>query len=434
MALDIRGRLRRENRAPARRARVRDAAMLTISVSLGVLLTFLLLSPAGSEVIGVAGYLAGGVLIAIVLTETLVRSPGLLGRLRLRSKLVAAITFATALGLLNTFALSAFMFVNTQHDLPMLFAIVVFAGGVSVYVAYRVAERISRSVESLAAGVEKVSTGRFTARVEDMSGDEFGELSRSFNEMARRLEEAQARQVRLEQERKQFTAALSHDLRTPLSSARVMLEAVRDGVVARPDEQSEYLRRTLAEINNLSDLVDDLFELSLLDAGALKLDMRPTPLQQIVLESVEGLTEAARKKGLDLQVELSDDLGEVVIDGLRVRRVLMNLIQNAIRHTPADGTVTVSACNAGEGEVKVEVKDSGEGIAEEDLDRIWTRSFRADRSRTRGRDGLQQTGLGLSIARGIVELHGGRVSAKSERGRGAEFAFVLPKQVTHTQV
>ena len=407
--------------------RPRDAAVLVGSTALSILVTFWLLSPTGGEIGWLVAYLLGGVVITVVLTEALIRNRTLFGGLRLRPRLVVAFVFATVLGLLNTFALSAFMFVNTGHDLPMLFAIVVFTGGVSLYVAYRVAERVSGALEMLAEGVERVSGGQLSARVPDGNNDEVGNVSRSFNEMAERLENAQSRQVQLEDERKQFTAALSHDLRTPLSSARVMLEAVRDGIVDGSEERDEYVTRTLREINNLSDLVDDLFELSLIDVGALRLEMKPTPLQELVLESVEGMTAAAKKKGLDLNVQMDEGLGEVVVDGVRVRRALMNLVQNAIRHTPADGSVTVSASDTGD-EVKVEVRDTGEGIAEEDLSNIWTRSFRADPSRTRDIDGLQQTGLGLSITRAIIELHGGWVSASSIRGHGSEFAFGLPKK------
>ena len=425
---------RRAGRAMwTRRLRPRDAAVLVGSTAISILLTLWLLSPTGGEIGWLAAYLIGGVVVTVALTEALIRNRRLFGALRLRPRLIVAFVFATVLGLLNTFALSAFMFVSTGHDLPMLFAIIVFAGGVSFYVAYRVAERVSSSLEMLAAGVEQVSSVRTSARVPEGGGDEVGEVSRSFNEMASRLQTAQSRQGQLEDERKQFTAALSHDLRTPLSSARVMLEAVRDGVVDGPEERDEYVARTLREINNLSDLVDDLFELSLIDVGALKLEMKPTPLQELVLESVEGMSAAAKKKGLDLNVQLDDGLGEILVDGIRVRRALMNLVQNAIRHTPADGSVTVSASDAGD-EVKVEVRDTGEGISEEDLPNIWTRSFRADPSRTRDLDGLQQTGLGLSITRAIIELHGGWVSARSTSGHGSEFAFGLPKKTARAGV
>jgi two-component system sensor histidine kinase BaeS len=298
----------------------------------------------------------------------------------------------------------------------------------SIYVAYRLAERISSALQRLAEGVQSIARGELSARVPVPSEDELGAVSKSFNEMASKLEAARRRQARLEDERKQFTAALSHDLRTPLASARVMLEAVKDGVVSSPAEQAEYIRRSLVEINNLGELVDDLFELSLIDAGALRLELKPTPLQELVLSTAEGMSAAAGKKGLLLNLEVDEHIGDVIMDGLRVRRVLMNLIQNAIRHTPADGSVTVAAHDEGS-EVKVEVKDTGEGIAAEDLPRIWTRTFRSDPSRTRDDDGLPQSGLGLATAKAIIELHGGWISATSQVGKGSAFTFSLPKRL-----
>ena len=426
MAYEEHGPSKTSSRNPLKRGQVRELVLLTASGIAAIVLSLVTLSPSGGEVTGLIAYLIAGIVATILLTELLVRNNRFFGSLRLRPRLIVAVAFAMMLGLLNILALSAFMFVNTGHDLPMLIAIVIFSGGVSIYVAYRVADRVSGSVETLEKGVAKISVGEFSVQVPESGNDEVANVSRSFNEMARKLDEAQTRQQKLEDERKQFTAAVSHDLRTPLASARVMLEAIRDGVVDGPNEQQDYIRRTLLEIGNLSDLVDDLFELSLIDAGALKLDVRPTPLQELILESVEGLSAAAKRKGLDLNVHVDDGVGTVVVDGLRVRRALMNLVQNAIRHTPADGTVTVSASDAGD-EIKVEVRDSGEGIAEADLPHIWKRSYRADPSRTRDADGLQQTGLGLSITRAIIELHGGWVVASSTYGQGAEFTFALPK-------
>ena len=410
------------------RLAARDAAVLAGSIGAGVLLTFLLLSPTGAEMAELALYLVAGGGASVAVTELLLRGSDAFNRMSLRQKLVVAFAFVTALGLANTIALSAFMFVSTDHDLPMLIAILAFAGGMSIYVAYRLAERISSALQRLAEGVQSIARGELSARVPVPSEDELGAVSKSFNEMASKLEAARRRQARLEDERKQFTAALSHDLRTPLASARVMLEAVKDGVVSSPAEQAEYIRRSLVEINNLGELVDDLFELSLIDAGALRLELKPTPLQELVLSTAEGMSAAAGKKGLLLNLEVDEHIGDVIMDGLRVRRVLMNLIQNAIRYTPADGSVTVAAHDEGS-EVKVEVKDTGEGIAAEDLPRIWTRTFRSDPSRTRDDDGLPQSGLGLATAKAIIELHGGWISATSQVGKGSAFTFSLPKRL-----
>lgn len=404
----------------------RNSFALLLSVGAGTLLTYLLLTPPGGEIRDLALYLVVGGLVSLVATELLLRNRIVSSTLKLRQKMVLASAFVLAIGFINIIGLSALMFVNMDHDLPLLIAILAFAGGLSLYVAARLAGSLSESLETLSAGVRRLSKGELSARVPVKSSDEFGSVSESFNTMASNLEQARERQRQLEESRKELTAAISHDLRTPLASARAMLEAIKDDVVHDPGEQREYVKRSLNEINNLSDLVNDLFELSLIDAGALTLERSRTPLQDLVLETVDSFAASARQKGLKLSVEVEEEMERVVIDGLRIRRVLVNLLQNAIRHTPPDGSVTVVARDEGD-EVRVDVTDTGSGIREDDLPKIWSRFFRADESRTRESDGLPSSGLGLAIARGIIDLHGGWIEATSERGRGARFSFGLPK-------
>ncbi len=345
---------------------------------------------------------------------------------RLRPQLMMAFGIGLAVAFANTLALAVFMFVSADHDLPLLVAILAFAGALALFAAYRLAGRIAESLAQLADGARRISAGEFAMRVPVTSHDEIGEVSRAFNDMAASLEEAARRQVQLEEGRKQLTAAVSHDLRTPLASARAMLEALADDVVTDPEERRSYHRRSLNEIKNLSALVDDLFQLSLLDVGALRLDLRPTPLQQLVMDTVDGMKPAASRKGLRLDARVDAEIGQLMIDEARMRRVLMNLLQNAIRHTPADGSVMVSAVDDGE-LVRVEVSDTGDGVAPEDLSRIWTRFFRSDPARGRDPAGPAQSGLGLAIAKAIVETHGGEISAMSEPGHGSVFRFTLPK-------
>lgn len=404
----------------------KDALVLIAGAGAGLLLTYLLLTPTGSDVRDLTLYLVAGGLISLIATELLIRNRIVSGSLSLRQKMVVASGFVLAIGFLNIMGLSALMFVNLDHDLPLLIAILAFAGVISIYAAVRLASRMSQTLETLTHGVRKLSNGELSTRVQVDSQDELGTVSESFNAMAANLERSYERQRQLEEGRKELTAAISHDLRTPLASARAMLEAINDDVVSDPNEQREYVRRSLNEINNLSGLVNDLFELSLIDAGALTLDLRRTKIQEILLETVNGFAASANQKGLQLSIDVEDQMGEVVMDGLRIRRVLVNLLQNAIKHTPPDGTVTVVARDAGD-EVQVEVADTGTGIPAEDLPKIWTRFFRADESRTRESEMQPSSGLGLAIAKGIVDLHGGWITAKSEEGRGARFSFGLPK-------
>ena len=401
-------------------------AAVLISSALGLIIAYVWLSPTSRETMDLAFYLVASGIVSIAVLEVALRSSRVLPALRFRPKLLVAWGAGLVITLANTIAISYLMFVSADHDLPLLIAIVVFAGLLGLYSGYSIAGRLSESLKILTDSAEKVAAGDLSVRVPVTSNDELGELADAFNQMAAALEEAAINQVRLEEGRKQLTAAISHDLRTPLASARVMLEALIDGVVDSRDETDDYHRRLLTEVMNLSGLVDDLFQLSLLDVGALRLDIKLTPLQELVIDTIEGMRPQAERKGLSLDASIAPDLDPVPIDGARIRRVLMNLIQNAIRHTPEDGSVAVVASDLGD-EVELAVRDTGEGISSEDVPRIWNRFVRLDDARGRSADGSTRSGLGLAIAKAIVETHGGTISVDSQLGVGSVFSVRLPK-------
>ena len=268
-----------------------------------------------------------------------------------------------------------------------------------------------------------MGAGSLGIRVSTQARDEVGELATAFNAMADRLEASFGRERELEQARRELVSAVSHDLRTPLGSIRAMVESMNDGVVTDEETVSRYLRTTLTEVETLSQLVNDLFDLSQMDAGVMELHMEATSLQDLISDTLESMSVQAMAHNLSLQGAVDAELLQVMVDTRRVQRVLYNLVQNAIRHTPPDGTIYVRARDFGT-EVQVEVTDTGEGIPEEELQRLFERSYRADWSRSRESGGA---GLGLSIAKGIVEAHGGRIWVASEVGRGSTFSFTLPK-------
>jgi signal transduction histidine kinase len=202
-----------------------------------------------------------------------------------------------------------------------------------------------------------------------------------------------------------------------------MVEAIDDGVVTDAETTQRYVRTILSEVQRLSGLIDDLFELSRLDAGVLALHVEPGSLRDLVSDTLEALQVQAAEKGLRLHGAVEDNLPPVLMDTARVQRVLFNLVQNAIRHTPPDGTILLAAQEEPEA-VRVDVVDTGEGVAPDDLPHIFERFYRGEKSRVRGQGGA---GLGLAIARGLVEAHGGRIWAQSVPGQGARFSFVLPK-------
>jgi len=241
--------------------------------------------------------------------------------------------------------------------------------------------------------------------------------------MSERLEASDRMRREMETARRHLFAAISHDLRTPLASIRAMVEAIDDGVVTDTETTQRYVRNVLGEVHRLSGLIDDLFELSRLDAGALTLHLEPGSLHDLVSDTLEAIQAQAAEKRLRLRGAVAEDLPPVLMDTARIQRVLSNLIHNAIRHTPPDGTILLEAAEE-QATVRVDVVDSGEGVAPEDLPHIFERFYRGEKSRVRGQGG---TGLGLAIARGLVEAHGGRIWAQSVPGQGARFSFVLPK-------
>jgi signal transduction histidine kinase len=318
------------------------------------------------------------------------------------------------------------------HDFRVVLTMLLFAallsGGFSLLCAAPMAGRIER----IRAGTARLAAGEAGPGLPTEGHDELAALARDFNRMAEALEAASRREREAEGARRELVAAVSHDLRTPLASALALLEAVADGVAGDEATEERYLRSARGELQHLGRLVDDLFELAKVDSGVLKLSLEECSLADLVSDTLSGLRSRAEGRGVRLVGEVPREADPVLASPPKLQRVLHNLLGNALRHTPADGTVAVRARRCGDDEVSVEVSDTGEGIAPEDLDRVFERSFRGERSRSRtgvaaGTDAEEDTGagLGLAIARGLVEAHGGRMTVESRPGEGARFRFTL---------
>ncbi len=270
---------------------------------------------------------------------------------------------------------------------------------------------IARRVRALEEAAARFSAGELTARAPIGGPRELAHLGASFNDMAMNIE-------RLFDARRQLVASASHDLRTPLASMRAMLEAIEDGL-ARPED---YLPALGEQAATLGSLIEDLFELAQIDAGALTLELRRTPLGEVVASCVRGLEAEARARQVRLAVSLEEPLPDVQCAPEHVQRVLLNLLTNALRHTPSDGSVVVTARPVGT-ELEVLVEDTGEGLTEQAQTRMFDRFWRADPARTRG---AGRAGLGLAIARGLIEAQGGRIWAENRSTGGACVGFSLP--------
>ena len=363
---------------------------------------------------------AGG---GVGLAALLLLRPAVLARLGgVRGHLVGAglVGSLLLLGMVLTGARAMFI---SEHDRSLLLTMLLFASLLAVGFSLYGAAPLARRVDQLRRGTARLAGGDLGAKVQVEGSDELASLAEDFNRMAQDLSQAAAREREAERARRDLIAAVSHDLRTPLASTRALIEAVADGVVEDPGTQARYLASARSELEKLGRLVDDLFELSRIDAGALQLNLEEASLRDLISDTLSGFRHQAESKGVRLVGEVSDGVDPVLANPPRLQRVLYNLVSNALRHTPADGTIVLRA-EPHETLVHVEVSDTGEGITPEDLPRVFERSFRGERSRTRGETG-DGAGLGLAIARGLIEAHGGEISVESRPGHGSRFRFTL---------
>ena len=298
-----------------------------------------------------------------------------------------------------------------MHDERKFWLVVAISTLVALGGALVLGRKILRPLDQLRSASTRLAGGDLTARATESGPRELRELSVSFNQMASNLEQ-------LFDARRELVAWASHDLRTPLASLRAMVEALEDGL-ATPDE---YLPAVRAQTEILTRLVEDLFELALIDAGALTLELRDTSLSELVSSCVDALEADARAHDvrLDPRLDPADPAVRVAPD--KVQRVLLNLLNNAVRHSRPSGAVTV-VVERDTDHVVVAVEDDGDGFAGDTDLRMFERFWRADESRARTSGG---SGLGLAIAQGLVEAHGGRIWAENRAGGGARVAFTLP--------
>jgi signal transduction histidine kinase len=348
-------------------------------------------------------------LALVVAASTLVI--GLLGAVALRrlptvrSQLAAFGLVAVVLPLAAVLASGWVMF-HMGADLKIL-AVAAGAAASAVAVALSLAASITRRVEHLSAASVSLAGGDLSVRAPTDGPRELAKLGDSFNVMAAELES-------LFDARRELVAAASHDLRTPVASISAMLEAIEDGL-ATPDE---YLAPLQEHARRLGTLVDDLFELARIDAGALSYELQVVAVGPLVASCVRGVEAEARARGVTLDQQLADT-PPVRCSPDQVERVLLNLLTNALHHTPSDGSIAV-VLDAADNHVTVSVEDTGSGITPEAARRMFDRFWRSDPARTSG------AGLGLAIARGLVEAQGGRIWAEGAVTGGARVSFTLP--------
>jgi len=274
------------------------------------------------------------------------------------------------------------------------------------------ANRISKPLSELTDATKSIAKGDYARRVYVRGEREVEELADAFNTLSESLE-------RNEVLRKNMVADIAHELRNPLATLRAQLEAIEDGIIEADKSAIDSL---MEDTVLLTRLVEDLQQLSIVEAGRLELDMVLVDPGETVRGVASRFEQEFSQKGISLQLDVAGGLPQVKADQLRLAQVLGNLVKNSLQHTPDGGEIMVRAASS-EGEVVFSVADTGSGINEEELPMIFERFYRTDRSRARATGGA---GLGLSIARSLVEAHGGRIRAESERGKGTTISFTLP--------
>ncbi|MFS8198021.1 sensor histidine kinase [Streptomyces sp. CWNU-52B] len=315
----------------------------------------------------------------------------------------------------GTLAVAKAMFLSA-HDLSVVTTVVAMAAVVSMITALLLGRWVVARSHELAVAARTFGDGGDFTAPDAPATAELAAVSRELAATSGRLAESRMRERALESSRRELVAWISHDLRTPLAGLRAMSEALEDGVAAEPQR---YLRQIRTEVDHLNDMVGDLFELSRIHAGALALSPSRMSLYDLVSDALAGADPLARQHG----VRLVGDLVEAVpveVDGKEMSRVLGNLLVNAIRRTPADGTVAVAAERSGDG-VVLSVSDGCGGIPEQDLPRVFDTGWRGSDARTPPAG----AGLGLAIVQGIVEAHQGRATVRNISG-GCRFEVTLP--------
>jgi len=395
--------------------------VVTVAGALGAVLVAAVVGMNAGAVEQLLGLL-GPAVVATLAGAALVERQ--LGSASLRLRFGAVAALASCFALSNLVVLSWAMFVN-PHDAALLGALLVYSVAVGMAVALLLGKSTAAAVERLEHAAHRLGRGDLTARTDDdepamvdSGGPELLMLARTLDEMAERLQQAQARERDAEAVRRDLTSAVSHDLRTPLASLRAMVEAVADEVIDDPASLRRYSFEMGRSVGQLSKLVDDLFELAQLEAGVITTETRRSRLGEIVETALATVAVPAAEKGLRLVAEV-DTTADLTCSP-RLERVLLNLLHNAVQHTPADGTVRLAATLRDDW-IELAVEDTGSGIRREDLDRVFDPFFRADPARHG-----PGAGLGLALSRRIVEAMGGRISAESVAAGGARFAVSLP--------
>jgi two-component system sensor histidine kinase BaeS len=391
------------------------------AVVVGLLVFSLLMRPPKNDFIAMAEFLGVTAAISIVVGVVTVRLGWMRRSPRLTWTLLAGYLVAMGLTFANVLITARLMFLS-RHDLLLSAVLLLFAAIIAIALGYVLTGGVTASVGRINRAAREVTLGRLDVDVPVEGSDEVAELAASFNDMTRRLREAERTRAESEAARSHLLTAIGHDLRTPLASVRVIVEALSDGVVDDPETVARYLRTARGDLATLSRLVDDLSTLANLESGGMELERQPNSMADLISDILESFALRAQQKQVALRGEPRAHADIADFDVRYMERALANLVENALRYTPSGGEIVLTT-DLVAGGLCVRVSDTGPGIPESDVPRVFERFYRGDASRSRATGG---SGLGLAIVKGVAEAHGGSVGVETSIDRGTTFSLVLP--------
>jgi two-component system sensor histidine kinase SaeS len=341
----------------------------------------------------------------------------------LRWALLITSMLAVFLIFINVFVTVRLMYIS-HHDFVLTVALLVYAGLITLVCISAVAHHLIERMKRLSEAADRLTRQDFSTRLEVRGSDELAQVEELFNQAVNALASVEMRKQALEQSRRELIAWISHDLKTPLAAIRAMNEAMLDGVVDDAESMARYHRSIQREVEHVAYLIEDLVQLAAVDAGELVLKRQPTLLHSLVEDVLAQISGQAAQWGVEMCADLPNHLPLLDIASDKIRRVLYNLLDNALQHTPPSGQVRLCAWIEGEW-AWLTVHNSGSYIPPHELERIFERFYRGEQARS-ARQGQRGTGLGLAIARTFVEVHGGKIRASSHPQDGTTFTLSLP--------
>jgi two-component system sensor histidine kinase SaeS len=282
---------------------------------------------------------------------------------------------------------------------------------------------VERSIRNLRDQSIQIAEKRFEGTVPVEGPVEIKELTQQFNEMNNRLNAAFEQIKQSEASRKELVANISHDLRTPMSSIKAFVTAIEDGIVEDEATFKRYLKTISLETERLDQLIQQLFQLSLLDSGAIELNKENVNLDELLLTVLQHEQIHLEQKNIQMNIEIPNDCPAIYVDRIYFQKLLFNLLDNAIRFTEIDGKIDINVVRQNDREIAISIRDFGEGIDENELSHIFERTYRVEKSRNKQYGGA---GLGLAIVKTIAERHKGTVTVNSSPGKGSTFTVIIP--------